>query len=1081
MKPGALYHFLIVCFCCILYCLPAQSQLNPEAKYAGVHLVKMDTAQNIRMNFYELLENNEHLPYIIKIHQTKDDLLWLVTNDDGIIEYNGVNFIHYRNKRNDSLSLPSNRVTAIYEENQFVIWVATKNGICKFDRIKKTFIPFYLNNTTIGGAGFVKLKDGRLLCGTSVGLCLVNKTNQSLVPLPNQKIKSKEGKYYQGETIRSADTLTYDKDGKIWSNIMTQNLVGLGSFDLNLNEWTFYPDANVIKINKNNKAEKILTWCIYADDDDDRIWVGGYDKGLRCYSKSKGTWQMFYFEDAGIDKAFSNTINTIYANNKNELLLGTYVGLYLFNKNSLTLKKYDHPNLKHEVSNVMNDNCGNLWIGGTFGLMRLHPLNNRFVPVDNIAASPLHIQSFLQINPDNIMINYYQRSSKENVTSVLGKDKINSDYKYLWSKNKQPAIIKFEVTSKKSIITFGAGRITRSDSELKNYEDIPITLFENNGSITKDFTTEYFSVVKWNDSIYYACRRTTAELGFIKINIHTKTAHQYKPSGNLAEKKQPISGSIHGLYRDSYNRLWCCSVDRGLSVFSPATNTFEHYFSVANDKTSLPANLIRSVHQTFDKYIWITTSAGLCRTKALPGSKAVFELVVPDIECNYLYEDKYGYLWVNYKGGTIRVNIKSLNYRFYTKADGYNWDGYYAKKYLLSDGNFLMPDGIIFNPSALPQNTFKPVPFISNVKIYNDDLKADSSFPFKRNISLNHDQNFISINYSCNSYINEEKNIYAYKLEGVDTGWVDADNRTTAYYTQLQPGTYWFWVKAANNDGLYGQEKRLLTITIIPAWYQTWWFKLLSLLAVLIIVYAFYRQRINQEKAKGVAQRTKAELMQVKAEFEKQMAETEMIALRAQMNPHFIFNVLNSINKYILENESEKASHYLTQFSRLIRQVLENSKSSKISLEADLLALKLYIDMEKLRFGDKFNYTIDVQQNIDIQFTQLPPLLIQPYVENAIWHGLMQQETKGCLEIIITQPDENILQIIVQDNGIGRQKALELKSKSATKHKSFGMQLTNDRINMVNKIYNMEATVQYEDIFKEELAAGTRVILIIPV
>jgi LytS/YehU family sensor histidine kinase len=315
----------------------------------------------------------------------------------------------------------------------------------------------------------------------------------------------------------------------------------------------------------------------------------------------------------------------------------------------------------------------------------------------------------------------------------------------------------------------------------------------------------------------------------------------------------------------------------------------------------------------------------------------------------------------------------------------------------------------------------------------------------------------------------------------VDTGWVSAGNRTTAYYTQLQPGIYWFWVKAANNDGFYGQEKQLLTITIVPAWYQTWWFKLLSLLALLTMVSVFYRQRINQEKAKSLAQRTKAELMQVKAEFEKQIAETEMIALRAQMNPHFIFNVLNSINKYILENESEKASHYLTQFSRLIRQVLENSKSSKIALEADLLALRLYIDMEKLRFGDRFNYIIDVQQNIDMQFTQLPPLLIQPYVENAIWHGLMQQETAGCLEILITQPDDNILQIIVQDNGIGRQKALELKSKSATKHKSFGMQLTNDRINMVNKIYNMKATVQYQDIYKEELPAGTRVTLIIPV
>lgn len=273
---------------------------------------------------------------------------------------------------------------------------------------------------------------------------------------------------------------------------------------------------------------------------------------------------------------------------------------------------------------------------------------------------------------------------------------------------------------------------------------------------------------------------------------------------------------------------------------------------------------------------------------------------------------------------------------------------------------------------------------------------------------------------------------------------------------------------------------QLVTIVIVPAWYQTWWFKTLCILAGVAIMYIFYRQKINQEKAKGLAQSSKAELKQVKAEFEKQIAETEMVALRAQMNPHFIFNVLNSINKYILENDSEKASHYLTQFSRLIRQVLENSKSSKVSLEADLQALKLYIDLEKLRFGNKFSYTINVAENIDSKFVQFPSLLIQPYVENAIWHGLMQKAEKGHLNITITQLQENLLQVIIEDDGIGRQKAAELKSKSATKYKSFGMQITRDRIAIVNKLFNMHATIQFQDLHNDGLPTGTRVILNIP-
>jgi hypothetical protein len=1070
----------------------ATAQLNVSLKqHDNFHKIKIDAAQNIEMNFSELLENNQQLPVIIQIYQTKDNLLWLVTDDDGIIEYNSTTFTHYRNLRNDSLSLPSNRVTTMFEENGFIVWVGTKTGICKFDRVKKQFIPFYFNNMPLAGGGFLKTPDGRLLCGTSAGLCVINKINNTLIPFPNQRIKARNGKYFEGETIQSTGTLLHDKEGKLWSNIVTQNLEGLASFDFKLNEWTFYPHENLYP-QKTEKAphsdKKIVTWCIYADEDEDRIWAGGYGTGLRCYSKSKGTWQQFYFENGGISPEWSNAVLTIFANNKNELLVGTYEGLRVFNKSTLTVKKYIQAientklDFNSAVHSITTDNCGNLWLGGAYGLVRLHRLNNRFVPVDRIVGSPLNIQSFLQLKTGNFIINDFKRSAAQNNICEIKELKLKSRYDYLRPETSRSGpVIKFEMTSQGKLVTFSKDGIASSDTGLKKFQRIPITLFETNGEEIKDFTTEFYSVVKWNDSIYYACRRTTAELGFIKININTKIANQYKPFGNSDKKLQPVSGSIHWLYKDCYDRLWCCSDDRGLSIFYPSTNTFEHYFSIADDKTSLPANLIRCVYQTSDKTFWISTNAGLCRAKALPGSKAAFEVIVPDIECNFLYEDNNGYLWVNFKNGTFRLNIKTLAKQFYNETDGYNWDGYYAKKYLLPNGNFLMPDGLIFDPSALPRNQFKPVPSIYEVKVYNDNLKADSSFPFKKNIHLNHNQNFISISYTSDSYVNEEKNTYSYKLEGVDTGWVQAGSRTTAFYTQLQPGTYNFWVKASNNDGLQGLEKHLLTIVIIPAWHQTWWFRTLCILTGLAIVYTFYRQKLNQEKAKALAQSSKAELKHAKAEFEKQIAETEMIALRAQMNPHFIFNVLNSINKYILVNEGENASHYLTQFSRLIRLVLENSKSSKISLGADLQALQLYINMEELRFGNRFSYNINVQKNIDTQFVQVPPLLIQPYVENAIWHGLMQQETKGCLDIIITHPHENLLQIVVQDNGIGRKKAMVLKSKSATKHKSFGMQITKDRINIVNKLYNIQATVEYEDIYNEQIPAGTRVTLTIPV
>ena len=261
-----------------------------------------------------------------------------------------------------------------------------------------------------------------------------------------------------------------------------------------------------------------------------------------------------------------------------------------------------------------------------------------------------------------------------------------------------------------------------------------------------------------------------------------------------------------------------------------------------------------------------------------------------------------------------------------------------------------------------------------------------------------------------------------------------------------------------------------------------WWLRLLIVLGIAGVVYLIIHLRLQEERAKGIAKKREAELKQVKAEFEKQIAESEMSALRAQMNPHFIFNVLNSINRYILMSDGETASRYLTQFARLIRLVLENSKTAKVPLDADMEALKLYINMEKLRFLDKFDYRIDISPDIDQQFTQVPPLLIQPYVENAIWHGLMQKEDGGMLIIRLKEENDTLISVTIEDNGIGRAQSALLKSKTALNHKSFGLQMTKDRISIVNRLYGIQTAVNIEDLYDEDdQPAGTRVTLTIPV
>ncbi|MEP7239166.1 MAG: histidine kinase, partial [Ferruginibacter sp.] len=223
-------------------------------------------------------------------------------------------------------------------------------------------------------------------------------------------------------------------------------------------------------------------------------------------------------------------------------------------------------------------------------------------------------------------------------------------------------------------------------------------------------------------------------------------------------------------------------------------------------------------------------------------------------------------------------------------------------------------------------------------------------------------------------------------------------------------------------------------------------------------------------------------IKQVQTAFEQKIAETEMTALRAQMNPHFIFNCLNSIKLYTLENDSKTASEYLTIFSQLIRLVLENSRSEKITLQKELEALRLYIELEAMRFKEKVSYQINVSSDIDQQFTELPPLLIQPYVENAIWHGLMHKKGGGNIVINITQPAEHYLQFEITDDGVGRELAASYKSKSATRQKSFGLKMTSERLDAINHVYGIKTDVQVTDLRDDSnKVAGTKVIIKIPV
>jgi len=211
------------------------------------------------------------------------------------------------------------------------------------------------------------------------------------------------------------------------------------------------------------------------------------------------------------------------------------------------------------------------------------------------------------------------------------------------------------------------------------------------------------------------------------------------------------------------------------------------------------------------------------------------------------------------------------------------------------------------------------------------------------------------------------------------------------------------------------------------------------------------------------------------------ISEITQANLRQQMNPHFIFNTLNSIQYYMYQHDKLATNNYLTKFSNLMRKILDNSQHTSIPLNDEITALNLYLELESIRFKDKFDYEIKVDEEIDPLLYKIPTMLIQPYVENSICHGIMPREGKGSVRIDI-KLEKDFLLCTIEDNGIGRNAARERNLKRETNHNSLGTQITTSRLDLVNALYGTSLKTVYTDLKNENgESAGTRVEIHIPI
>lgn len=321
-----------------------------------------------------------------------------------------------------------------------------------------------------------------------------------------------------------------------------------------------------------------------------------------------------------------------------------------------------------------------------------------------------------------------------------------------------------------------------------------------------------------------------------------------------------------------------------------------------------------------------------------------------------------------------------------------------------------------------------------------------------------------NINISFKAITFGNRPIYRYRLLGIHEEWQTID-LGQLQFNQLPPGSYELEVAAKLAGQEWGSAQKLLALTVIPHYTQTWWFLVLWILLVLVLVLA-----VGLLIVRGVTRRTNTQLL---------IKKLEQKALRSQMNPHFLFNTMNSIQYLITTDQKKAARRYITKLSMLLRKVLQYSEYSLISVSKEIETLKLYLDIETMRYQNHVNIQLDIAEDMPTYF-KVPPMLLQPMLENALVHGLAPKEDHGHLTLKIEVLDEQILKITIIDDGIGREAAEKLKQKKQhiqTEKVSIGLTNIKKRIENLNKIHKKFIKFTVADHKPNELEPGTKIVL----
>ncbi|MDP4149630.1 MAG: two-component regulator propeller domain-containing protein [Bacteroidota bacterium] len=526
-------------------------------------------------------------------------------------------------------------------------------------------------------------------------------------------------------------------------------------------------------------------------------------------------------------------------------------------------------------------------------------------------------------------------------------------------------------------------------------------------------------------------------------------------AGKRMDPADPFT-PVYNIYVDSHNSCWAAT-GNGLKEFDRRQRVFTHVYRPAESS----ANACRGIAEENDSTLLLgLVNGGLA---AFNTATHAFSFPLRDSRLaastiHSIQKDRHGNTWFTTDYDLYTLNPSQSKYSSYSMEPGVVNSAFESCNFVaLSHGRWLISsftEALVFCPDSLinKENADLPVE-ITGMRLFDRPLFVDSFLLQRKPMTFSYKDNFLTIEFSTLQFSNIRKTKYTYKLSGVDRNWVRTE-LTAASYTNLNPGSYSFFV--TTDDAGDRNRPAVFTFVIRPPFWQTWWFRLVCLATAIYLIYIIARRRI------GVIRR--------ELTLKRQMQEAKMMALRAQMNPHFIFNCINSIDALIQSNDKYQATVYLNKFAKLLRNILDSSKENTVPIGKDLETLELYIQLEQFRNNNSFTYTVHIDAALLAYDIRVPPLIVQPYVENAIQHGLRYRNDRdGKLKVDVRQQNGQLF-YTVEDNGIGRELSARLRSGEK---RSYGMDMSADRIQLFNK--EQQASVRIEDLMEESRPAGTRV------